>query len=134
MSTGTVEFKVKITDDGNLKKLEVNADDFNSALRRIANETKKVSSGLGKFSEVAIGINQAFTLVSNTVGKTVEALNKVIAVGSSNELQKLNLTTLFKGNAEAAEDMFQRISKYGKETVYDKEGLIEAQKTMMSLY
>ena len=31
MSTGTVEFKVKITDDGNLKKLEVNADDFNSA-------------------------------------------------------------------------------------------------------
>jgi tape measure domain-containing protein len=53
-------------------------------------------------------------------------------VGMDNELQKMNMTTLFKGNAAAAEDMFARISKYGKETVYDKSGLIEAQKTMMS--
>lgn len=132
MSTGTVEFKVKITDDGGFKKLEVDADDFNGAIKRIENETKKLGTGLGKFSEVAIGINQAFDLVRNTVGKVGEALRKVVDVGASNELQKLNLTTLFKGNAKAAEDMFARISKYGKETVYDKEGLIEAQKTMMS--
>ena len=132
MATGSVEFKVKITDDGSFKKLEIDAEGFNSAVKRIASETSKLSTGLGKFSEVAIGINQAFDLVRNTVGKVGEALKKIIDVGASNELQKLNLTTLFKGNAEAAEDMFARISKYGKETVYDKEGLIEAQKTMMS--
>jgi hypothetical protein len=28
MSTGTVEFKMKITDDGGLKKLEIDADGF----------------------------------------------------------------------------------------------------------
>jgi len=132
MSRNTVEFKVKITDDGGFKKLEVDADDFNSAVKRIKSETEKLGTGLGRFSEIAIGVNQAFDLVSNTVGKVGEALRKVIEVGSSNELQKLNMTTLFKGNAEAAEDMFARISKYGKETVYDKKGLIEAQKTMMS--
>ena len=132
MSSNTVEFKVKITDDGGFKKLEVDADDFNSAVKRIKNETEKLGTGLGRFSEIAIGVNQAFDLVRNTVGKVGEALRKVIEVGSSNELQKLNMTTLFKGNAKAAEDMFARISKYGKETVYDKKGLIEAQKTMMS--
>lgn len=132
MATGSVEFRVKITDDGSFKKLEIDAEGFNSAVKRIASETSKLSTGLGRFSEVAIGINQAFDLVRNTVGKVGQSLKKVIDVGAANELQKLNLTTLFKGNAKAAEDMFARISKYGKETVYDKEGLIEAQKTMMS--
>lgn len=132
MSSNTVELKVKITDYGGFKRLEVDANDFNGAVERIKRETEKLGTGLGRFSEIAIGVNQAFDLVRNTVGKVGEALRKVIDVGASNELQKLNLTTLFKGNAEAAEDMFARISKYGKETVYDKEGLLEAQKTMMS--
>lgn len=132
MATGSVEFKVKITDDGSFKKLEVDADGFNSAIKHVVNQTDQLGSNLKKFTTTAIGINQAFDLVRNTVGKVGEALKKIIDVGASNELQKLNLTTLFKGNAKAAEDMFARISKYGKETVYDKEGLIEAQKTMMS--
>ena len=128
MSTGTVKFKVKITDDGSFKKLEVDADDFNDAVKRIKGETDKLSSSLSNLSKFAIGLNQIMELAER-VGK---ALRKVVDVGTANELQKLNLTTLFKGNAKAAEDMFARISKYGKETVYDKEGLIKAQKTMMS--
>ena len=128
MATGSVEFRVKITDDGSFKKLEISADDFNSAIKHIKSETDNLSSGLNKLSKFAIGFNQITELAT----KVGQSLKKVIDVGASNELQKLNLTTLFKGNAEAAEDMFARISKYGKETVYDKEGLIEAQKTMMS--
>ena len=128
MATGTVEFKVKITDDGSFKKLEISADDFNGAIKHIKSETDNLSSGLNKLSKFAIGFNQITELAT----KVGQSLKKIIDVGSSNELQKLNLTTLFKGNAEAAEDMFARISKYGRETVYDKEGLIEAQKTMMS--
>jgi tape measure domain-containing protein len=128
MATGSVEFRVKITDDGSFKKLEISADDFNGAIKHIKSETDKLGSGLSKLSTFAIGFNQ-ITQLATKVG---QSLKKIIDVGSSNELQKLNLTTLFKGNAEAAEDMFARISKYGKETVYDKEGLIEAQKTMMS--
>ena len=102
MSTGTVDFKVKITDDGSFKKLEVDADGFNNAVKRIKAETSVLKSGLAKFSSVVVGINQAFDLVRNTVGKVDEALRKIIDVGASNEPHKLNLTTLFKGNAEAA--------------------------------
>ena len=119
---------MKITDDGSFKKLEISADDFNGAVKRIKTETDKLGSGFSNLSKFAIGFNQVTELV-NRVG---QSLRKVVDVGAANELQKLNLTTLFKGNAEAAEDMFARISKYGKETVYDKKGLIEAQKTMMS--
>lgn len=132
MASNTVEFKVKITDEGGFKKLEIGADGFNNAVRNAVNQAGQLSSSLKKFSTVAIGINQAFDLVRNTVGKVTDALRQVIDVGASNELQKLNLTTLFRGNAEAADDMFARISKYGKETVYDKTNLLEAQKTMMS--
>ena len=128
MATGSVEFRVKITDDGSFKKLEISADDFKGAIKHIKSETDNLSSGLNKLSKFAIGFNQIAEL-ANKVG---QSLKKIIDVGAANELQKLNLTTLFKGNAKAAEDMFARISKYGKETVYDKEGLIEAQKTMMS--
>ncbi len=128
MSTGTVEFKVKITDDGNFKKLEVNANDFNDAVKRIKSETDGLSSSFSNLSKFAIGFNQ----ITELVNKVGQSLRKVVDVGAANELQKLNLTTLFKGNAEAADDMFARISKYGKETVYNKEGLLEAQKTMMS--
>ncbi len=52
MSTGTVEFKVKITDDGSFKKLEVDADGFNNAVKRIKAETSVLKSGLAKFSSV----------------------------------------------------------------------------------
>jgi hypothetical protein len=46
MSTGTVEFKVKITDDGSFKKLEIDAEGFNNAGKRIKNETEELSIDL----------------------------------------------------------------------------------------
>ena len=49
-----------------------------------------------------------------------------------NELQKQNITSLLAGDTNAADALFNQISEYGKKTVYDKAGLIEAQKTMMS--
>ncbi len=38
-------------------------------------------------------------------GKVAGAVSKIVDAGSENELQKMNMTTLFKGNAAAAEDM-----------------------------
>ena len=51
MSSNTVEFKVKITDDGGFKKLEVDADDFNSAVKRIKNEEEVLEKGLEGYTE-----------------------------------------------------------------------------------
>ena len=90
MATGSVEFKVKITDDGSFKKLEISADDFKGAIKHIKSETDNLSSGLNKLSKFAIGFNQIAEL-ANKVG---QSLKKIIDVGAANELQKPPTTCL----------------------------------------
>lgn len=101
---------------------------INRVLNSVNVNAKKTESLFDSIGKKSVGINN----ILGVAQKVSSAVSKAIDAGSENELQKMNMTTLFKGNAAAAEDMFARISKYGKETVYDKAGLIEAQKTMMS--
>lgn len=70
--------------------------------------------------------------VVSTIQSVNDAIGGITQAGANAELQLMNLKTLFVGNAEAANDMYERISEYGKATPYDKAGLIEAQRTMMS--
>ena len=74
----------------------------------------------------------AFDMASNYVEKINGVFSGITEAGAAAELQLMNLKTLFGGNAEAADDMYNRISEYGKVTPYDKAGLLEAQRTMMS--
>ena len=87
--------------------------------------TQTLVEGLGRAS---IGLES----ISNVVNGVSEVFSGITEAGASAELQLMNLKTLFGGNAEAANDMYKRISEYGKVTPYDKAGLLEAQRTMMS--
>lgn len=89
---------------------------------------KDCNSWLGKLSNTFA----VWDMASNYVEKFSGALNGITEAGSAAELQLMNLKTLFGGNADAAADMYERISDYGKVTPYDKAGLLEAQRTMMS--
>ena len=71
-------------------------------------------------------------MASNYIEKINGAISGITEAGAAAELQLMNLKTLFGGNAEAANEMYERISEYGKVTPYDKAGLLEAQRTMMS--
>ena len=71
-------------------------------------------------------------MASNYVEKFTGVFSGITEAGAAAELQLMNLKTLFGGNAEAANEMYERISEYGKVTPYDKAGLLEAQRTMMS--
>lgn len=74
----------------------------------------------------------AFGLIGDYVKKISDAFGSIVDAGANAELQLINMKTLFGGNAEAAKDMYDRISEYGKVTPYEKAGLLEAQRTMMS--
>lgn len=89
---------------------------------------KDCNSWLGKLSNTFA----VWDMASNYVEKFSGALNGITEAGLAAELQLMNLKTLFGGNADAAADMYERISDYGKVTPYDKAGLLEAQRTMMS--
>lgn len=74
----------------------------------------------------------AFGLIGDYIDKFSNAVGGIVDAGANAELQLINMKTLFGGNAEAAKEMYDRISEYGKVTPYDKAGLIQAQSTMMS--
>lgn len=127
MASNTLQFIINL--NGNAYTGIAQID---KALSKVNVNATKTESLMERINTAAFKINNIFGAVQNTIGKVSGAIEKVIEVGSTNELQKMNMTTLFKGNADAAEEMFSKISEYGKQTVYDKAGLIDAQKTMMS--
>lgn len=125
--SNTVQFTINL--DGNAYTGIAQLDKVLGKFNVQATSTPKL---MERINNAAFKINNIFQAVQNTVGAVGNVVGKIIDAGGENELQKLNMTTLFQGNTAAAEEMFEKISEYGKATVYDKSGLIEAQKTMMS--
>ena len=101
---------------------------INKALNTV---NASVSSSLKFFDKLSNSIFKINTIASG-IQSVQSAIGGITEAGANAELQLMNLKTLFGGNAEAANDMYERISEYGKVTPYDKAGLIEAQRTMMS--
>ena len=125
--SNTVQFTINL--DGNAYTGIAQLDE---ALGGLNVQAKVTRSLIERIDRASFKINNIFQAVRNTIGTVGSAIGKVVEIGGENELQKLDMTTLFQGNSSAAEEMFEKISEYGKATVYDKSGLIEAQKTMMS--
>ena len=125
--SNTVQFTINL--DGNAYTGIAQLDKALGKFNVQATSTPKI---MERINNAAFKINNLFQAAQNTIGKVGNAIGKVVEIGGENELQKLDMTTLFQGNSSAAEEMFEKISEYGKATVYDKSGLIEAQKTMMS--
>ena len=125
--SNTVQFTINL--DGNAYTGIAQLDKALGKFNVQATSTPKI---MERINNAAFKINNLFQAAQNTIGKVGNAIGKVVEIGGENELQRLDMTTLFQGNSSAAEEMFEKISEYGKATVYDKSGLIEAQKTMMS--
>lgn len=125
--SNTVQFTINL--DGNAYTGIAQLDKVLGKFNVQATSTPKL---MERINNAAFKINNLFQAAQNTIGKVGNAIGKVVEIGGENELQRLDMTTLFQGNSSAAEEMFEKISEYGKATVYDKSGLIEAQKTMMS--
>lgn len=123
MSKQTINYIFNIT--GNANEVINNLVQSAGVLNKNMSQTLNVFGGI-KGSAVALqGVVSTIQSVNDAIGGITQA-------GANAELQLMNLKTLFGGNAEAAEEMYERISEYGKVTPYNKAGLIEAQRTMMS--
>lgn len=105
----------------------------NHEIQRLEREVRKLESldgGLMKkwFRDIKAGI----PALVNPLSAAMVGLGKSISLGMEDQLQRQNITTLMGGDTAGADALFGKIAQYGKNTVYDKAGLIEAQKTMMS--
>lgn len=126
MSNNTLQFTINLNGTAYTGIAQID-----KALNKVQVSASKTSSMIERVNNAAFKINNIIGGIQNTIGRVSGAIQKVIDVGGENELQKLNLVTLFRGNAKAADEMQKKIAQYGKTSVYDKKGLIEGISTMM---
>lgn len=123
MSSQTIQYNFNIV--GNANEVISAISQSSMALNENMSQTLNVFQGL---KGTAVGLQGFVSVVQNMQN----AIGGITQAGANAELQLINMKTLFGGNAEAAKEMYDRISEYGKVTPYDKAGLIQAQSTMMS--
>lgn len=123
MSNNVVNFTINL--DGNAYKgiLQVN-----DALDDVLVNAKQVKQSFSDWTKDFMGLDA----LTNLVGKVSQAFQSMVGSSLDFEQQQANMRTLLNGDAEATDNLIGKIREYGKATVYDRSGLIEAQKTMMA--
>lgn len=105
----------------------------NHEIQRLEREIQKLESlDGGRLKKYFNQIKANIPALVNPLSVGMALVGKSIGLGMEEQLQKQNITTLMGGDVAGADALFSKIAEYGKTTVYDKAGLIEAQKTMMS--
>lgn len=110
----------------------VETKDLSEDVRNVADETSRIPSVFGGMSE-SIGqhIVHLDSLI-NVIGHVSQAFSTLVGTSLEFEQQQANLKTLLNGDAQATENLVGKIREYASATVYDRSGLVEAQKTMMA--
>ena len=112
MASNSVKFNIEIggTAYTGIAQLSEAMDDLNV-------KVNKTQGLLGMFGEKALGLNA----ITDIVGKVSSALGSIAAPAMEAETQLQNQKALYRGNAEGAKDMYDRIAQYGKDVkIYDK--------------
>ena len=107
---------------------------YNSEINKLEHSVSKLQTLNGSklktwFSEA---LNSLPGLVTNPLILAGAGIGMSIRKGMEADLQQANITTLLRDDVEKAKALYTQLSDYGVKTPYDKAGLIEAQKTMMS--
>ena len=107
---------------------------YNSEINKLERSVTKLQTLNGSrlktwFSEA---LNSLPGIATNPLILAGAVIGGSIKKGMEADLQQTNITTLLKGDVEKAKALYAQLSDYGVKTPYDKAGLIEAQKTMMS--
>ena len=101
-------------------------------VRNAVEETSKVSSVFGGISDSTGRYLVHLDSLINIIGNVSQAFSSLVGTSLEFEQQQANLKTLLNGDAEATDNLVGKIREYASATVYDRSGLVEAQKTMMA--
>ena len=101
---------------------------LDNAVEQVLGSVKEATDVFDKLGKNALN----FDVITNAIGKVSQAFQSMVGSSLDFEQQQANMRTLLNGDAEATDNLIGKIREYGKATVYDRSGLIEAQKTMMA--
>lgn len=119
----TIQYIVNVVGNAQGKLVQISQSATNAS-----QSMTKLTASIAKIRDASIAM-EGLTSIGDKIGNMFgSAFNN----GLQAELQQQNLTTLLGGDVAAMENLYGQIAEYGKDTVYDKTGLLEATKTMMS--
>lgn len=101
MANDTLNFTINLNGTAYTEVAQID-----KALNSVNVNAQKTEKLFDKITNATFKFNNIFQSAQTLVGKVSGSIEKMIDVGSSNELQKMNMTTLFRGNAEVADDMY----------------------------
>lgn len=123
MSNNSINFTINL--NGNAYKGVLQ---LNDAISKVTSGIKDTNTFFERISTKAFH----FDTITDAIGKLSDGFKFLAGDSLKFEQTQLNLQTLLGGSAEAADELVGKLREYGKNTVYDFNGLAEAQKTMMS--
>lgn len=119
----TIQYIVNVVGNAQGKLVQISQSAANAS-----QSMTKLTASIAKIRDASIAM-EGLSSIGDKIGNMFgSAFNN----GLQAELQQQNLTTLLGGDVAAMENLYGQIAEYGKDTVYDKTGLLEATKTMMS--
>lgn len=123
MSNESVNFTINI--GGNAYSGVVQLD---NAVQGVMNSVQQATSWFDKLGNSAF----MFESLVGAIEKISNGFDSLVGNSLQFEQAQANMRTLMNGNAEAADQLLGKLREYGKSTVYDTSGLVNAQKTMMA--
>ena len=123
MANETLNFSINL--NGNAYKGILQID---NSLKGVLNSIDNAKDSFKKFGDYSVRLSS----ITDVIGKLSDGFKFLAGDSLKFEQTQLNLQTLLGGSAEAADELVGKLREYGKNTVYDFNGLAEAQKTMMS--
>lgn len=105
---------------------------LDEALGNVLVDVQKTQSWFGSLKDTIGASSIKLDAFIGVVEKVSQAFQSLVGSSLDFEQQQANMRTLLNGDAEATDNLIGKIREYGKATVYDRSGLIEAQKTMMA--
>ena len=111
--------------DGNVYSGLVSVD---KAMRNVNASATSTLKTMDAFRDTFFKLNNVISVIDQ-ISSGFDSL-----VGSSLQFEQaqINMHTMLNGSTEAADALLRKIREYGKATVYETMGLVEAQKTMMA--
>ncbi|MBQ9144618.1 MAG: tape measure protein [Paludibacteraceae bacterium] len=111
--------------DGNVYSGLVSVD---KAMRNVNASATSTLKTMDAFRDTFFKLNNVISVIDQ-ISSGFDSL-----VGSSLQFEQaqINMRTMLNGSTEAADALLRKIREYGKATVYETMGLVEAQKTMMA--
>ena len=123
MSNNSINFTINLNGNAYEGVLQLN-----DAISKVTSGIKDTNTFFERISTKAFH----FDTITDAIGKLSDGFKFLAGDSLKFEQTQLNLQTLLGGSAEAADELVGKLREYGKNTVYDFNGLAEAQKTMMS--